>query len=853
MRNGKARAMAASAALLLFAPGAMAVGGAGINFDHETVAMMEAAFLLQDSVESAYAADMREVFSHYVAAEASAAVIFGSKRLDMEALGSTGILGSVDGNRYWRRIRSLVGDRITPMLWRVVKVLARQPHQAFYWASYIHKVATQVEMLCKQFASLVSGSPSWFSGLAFLAVDERYESLFQGDREMVRDILGMLSAAVGTGADALTRDGLGDMAARLVELGYGIASAGVSDCLDGVLSGHPLDAQLRNAAAAVGASLAARLGAIAFDEALKDLEIENTDLARMFTARGLNMSGCETQVAGDGAGMDGTYYTQEWTIFSHDAGSETICEYSPPESPDDIARGEDWYRIPSTAAAYSPTPEEMEAILRNSEVRAGFSRAWVSAMNSSGDGFSYAFGYELRSRAIATGGVVTEWVFACAMTVTRSWDVSEPRGSEMFDSHTMTAESFQARLGATLAWLNSREDGLEYYAVAGEPRPYGIADADRLAGVSSLIIRAHCISSAPMGSSTTQYKCRQCGSEPSDHTRECSMLTSVEDDSLEADGLDARISELEGEIAGLEARIDGMGREIDALWAEWDAASTPAEKALAREGISELSGARDSLYTNVLVPLKESLTDCRAARGELLEGEAVATDDHYRIPAIMADVEAAYGVGWKGPGHWDGFTYVRAATIGSLGDAEVTFRAEVSIARGPKRFLGILIHRAIVQVDWSLDASRDETSVVEVYAIDAARSPEENLAAVNGRLSEIAREWPDCGIETEFVSGDAPVAREEGPSHLLWAGDRVAMAREIERRLTVICAQLTCLERYLHCRVGIVDVLRRYGPRVDDRRGRNLSLAEMAHARWMEAAESRGHPGGWTDGTAPSP
>ena len=43
----------------------------------------------------------------------------------------------------------------------------------------------------------------------------------------------------------------------------------------------------------------------------------------------------------------------------------------------------------------------------------------------------------------------------------------------------------------------------------------------------------------------------------------------------------------------------------------------------------------------------------------------------------------------------------------------ITFKATVSIARKPKYFLGIKIHRAIVQISWELTTEYTDTYVAD--------------------------------------------------------------------------------------------------------------------------------------------
>ena len=82
----------------------------------------------------------------------------------------------------------------------------------------------------------------------------------------------------------------------------------------------------------------------------------------------------------------------------------------------------------------------------------------------------------------------------------------------------------------------------------------------------------------------------------------------------------------------------------------------------------------------------------------------------------------------------------------------ITFKATLSIARKPKYFLGIKIHRAILQITWELTTEYTDTHVADVLTLDPNLSDAEKAKQVNDRIAEIAREYPSCKITTEYAS-----------------------------------------------------------------------------------------------------
>ena len=65
--------------------------------------------------------------------------------------------------------------------------------------------------------------------------------------------------------------------------------------------------------------------------------------------------------------------------------------------------------------------------------------------------------------------------------------------------------------------------------------------------------------------------------------------------------------------------------------------------------------------------------------------------------------------------------------------------------------MGIKIHRAIVQISWTLTTEYSDTQVVAVVNLDPAKTDEEKAAEVNAKLAEIARDYPDCDPTVEYA------------------------------------------------------------------------------------------------------
>ena len=83
---------------------------------------------------------------------------------------------------------------------------------------------------------------------------------------------------------------------------------------------------------------------------------------------------------------------------------------------------------------------------------------------------------------------------------------------------------------------------------------------------------------------------------------------------------------------------------------------------------------------------------------------------------------------------------------------------------------------------------------------------------------------------------------EEEPAgdvyHLLWSSDRLEIAREVDSRITKIYADLVSLEKMMHYKRSIIDVLKDVLPELDTDEGHRLTLVEECHDRWVENARA---------------
>ena len=315
------------------------------------------------------------------------------------------------------------------------------------------------------------------------------------------------------------------------------------------------------------------------------------------------------------------------------------------------------------------------------------------------------------------------------------------------------------------------------------------------------------------------------------------MRSSVTDGSLDTSELESMKAEALAEVDALNAQIISLQQRNAELLRQISEASIE-EAAVLRQ---EYNANKDKIETlqAQLRAAQDRLKDIETALEDAYSGDDVSTDDYHRIPAIMAELQAAFGLVWQGEGSWSGYTFTRKATMSSL-RGNVTFKAKLSIARKPKYFLGIKILRAIVRIDWELTAEYSDTHVAAVVKLDPEMDDREKADIVNAKVSEIARQYPDCTVSVEYMRS-SPVQEDqtEDKWHLLWSSDRLEIAREVDTRLTKIYADLVSLEKMMSYKYGIIDILKDIAPYVNADTGRKMTIVEECRNRWIRNARLR--------------
>ena len=810
-----------------------------VNYDKETVAAMATAFGAEAVAESYYNEQVSAILKHYNAAEVATAGIFASKFLERKALTDLGLWNSSTENYYYKRIYNMVSHKIMPKIWTVAKMMLHSPQTALYWGSYLVKVCDDTKNLCMQFESIVTNSTLTFADIQFLEINRDIAAILKlSDIGGVdwKTMLDDLAKVPGN----FTMDNLTADIDNLYNMGVGLATSGMTNIGDALLQ--------KSAFKEVFDGRVSKVIDIYenYNDLFEQLDkgVGNTllgmiggkdNVAGLFNLADYNLTSWMTDYMNEAKGQ---YYTQRWYIYRRERGSETLCDYNPPTDDNSILKGDHWYRIDTKDPDFYPNSSQREAILQNSENHAGWSRAKVQQMNNWHDGYTYSISYYQSSYIISSKKKgQKQKAYAYHITVTKSWNREETVYEDVFDSYSMDLNTFKVQLQARLSEYNDNEEGYTYYIGSDTRNYYQATDAAKLKGCESVTISVTCSDGVTLGQGTTQYKCRECGKSLNAHSKECAMKTTVTEGSLDLSELDKMQQEADSKVAMLQAQIGQLEAENKELLRKIANASVE-DAAIYRQQYNTNKTQIDKL-NGELATWQQKQQEIAQAKEEAGRDNDVATDDYYRIPAIMNDCKTAYNLTWQDGGTWNGYVFTRKATMPNI-NGIITFKATLTLARKPKYFLGIKIHRAILQIAWELTSEYTNTNVVDVLTLDPNKTEQEKADEVNRRISEIAREYPSCKIITEYAKSDPTAENTDSDiKHLLWSSDRLEIAREVDSRITKIYADLVSLEKMMHYKRSIIDVLKDVMPGIDDNQGRRQTILEECYERWINGSRGR--------------
>ena len=808
-----------------------------VNIDYKTAAAMLAAYNAEGAVELMGDESVRTMLKHYKNAEIATAGIFLTKYMDYKHLRDAGRFSDAQENAYYKRIYRIVSQNIIPKTWDVAKLMVKYPDRAPYWVPFLIKTTEDTKSLCMQFESVVTNNSLSFGSIPFLTVKQDIKEIFDMSRLGGVDwqsTFDDLSAM----ADSITVDDLKMDMEDIAAMGAALASSGginerfFQDSRVGRLfNGAPQTIySLYNTA---GQFMDNMSRATAEGDILGLLGTnDSTALIHLFDVGEYDI---DQFISNYEPNDKNSYYTQRYYIYSRDAGSETLCRYEPPTDDNSVIHGSEWTRFETTDPNFYPNSSQREQALSNSEAYSGWSRSRVNQMNKANDGNQYNIRYYQHAYIISRNGNQRAKSYAYSIMVTKSWNHTEEVYEDVFDSYSMDLDGFLAQMNAKLDYYNKQHEddsGKRYYLGMDSKRYYQATDAAHIKGVSSVIFTVHCTDGQKLGEGATSWK--ENGSQGrslSEASKRFAMETSLSEEDNPVTELDEKLREKQQVIDDLESQIESLEQEKNNISTQLRDLGYDADlMAKFRELESQINTLESQLST-----AKSEYKQIEEIRDEAQNDFAQEEDDVTRIPAIMHQVQAAYHITWEGEGYWSGYEYIRKGKISGM-ESVVTFRAKLSLKRKPSYFLGIRYHRAILQIDWELPTEYSYSDVVDMIELDNSQTDEENAQIINQRLSELAQDYPSCTVDADYRKGQQIDAEEdEGLPHLLWASDRLAIARDIESRLVTIYAKLCMLENYIRTSRSLKSTL--FNTILNDiDHSKRRSIGIEALNRWKESA-----------------
>lgn len=847
-----------------------ALSWSSVNIDKVTAAAMSAAYETQALEEGNTASNINRILDHYHSAGLASAGIFQSMKKLRDARCNPGLFASEE-NYYYQRIFRLVKDGIMPKFITVAGKMLKQPDNAIHWGPYLLKTTTNVENLCKQFEVVVTNGRRSFKDIRFLVLNEDLQKIFDltqlGEVDW-KSLLGKLGE-FGTG---ITQE---EIAEDYKNLGSIIAQAGKA----------AYDSNLESASK-IGRIFKAKPKEIAnlyesfkdhyesFKDAsnIKELlfavvgEGNEDAVDKLFQTSDYNLTGYISSYIKE---LQGQYYTQRWYIFKHDSGTEVKCEYDPSgyEGYGDVRWKEAWHVHASgkKRESYAKIPcyktltpnednEVKDKLFQLTEWNAEKCQEYNQTHPGHQCTILYTRKHEDRKRHYE-GGLLSHsyderYCFnSYKVKVTDIWDIREVIYEETFDSQTMDKTTFIQKMKARLNGLIDENEKfladhptISIEMSSDSPRYYTMADEKKMEGCNSVSFIAQCDDGATFGEGSFNWK--ENGSQGNKLEWPKSKDFAMSNSPMADDGskpLLQKQKEFSDEVNALKLEIKGNDNKMRNLITRINQAKMNKNIPL----VDKLQGEYDAL-SDENAHLKEQL---REAEGKLSQADDALDeyyqdmsdnlDGPYRIPSNMASLASMYQIQWLDEGEWvqgsNAYVFVRH---GYCADARtnVTYTASLKLSRKPTYALGVRIHRAVLSVDFKLTSSSSSENVIEVMKLNMNQTEKLRAEEVNMRLKQWLEDLPNCSVTVKYhyASNQNDEDDDEDGIHLLFAADRLQVARYVEQELTKIFAQLVLIEKVMTQRECILDFLRRQIFDVVSRSGRN-GIAEYALRRWEGA------------------
>lgn len=839
----------------------LALGFHGVNIDAVTASAMTSAYGAEAAQEAMTTESLRKIVEHYRSASVATAGIVLSRKKDRDAMRNPGLFASEE-NYYYKRILNLVQNRIMPKLITVASQMVKQPENAIHWGPYLLKTTENVEQLCKQFELVCTNGKLSFKDVKFLLINDDLRKIFDltqmGANTNWKELLDKLGdIGKGLSKEDIVED-FNNVTSLLAQIGKATVDSNLAEASKIADAFHSSPGEIMK----ICDDFKEKYEAIKDGGSVKDIlmqVIKTADadgVARLFKIDDYNVAGYISNYVKE---LQGEYYTQRWYIVSEESGSEVLCDYKPTSYDDykDSRWNAAWHHYESprdNEQCHTLTATEQQELKEKAASQSGWDQAKVTAYNQQHEGHScgitYTLVHEDRRESYKHGLGSTHHKRHCfhaySVKVVDSWTNRKEEYEETFDSQTMELNTFKKRMEARLrgyqAEVEDKEDSHVTYKLCSDPpRYYMMADERKMEGCNSVSFTATCDGGASLGEGSFNWKENgKQGNSLNEKSKEFAMRGTPDSGDNEVDELLGKRKEYEAQISSLQSQIATNDRKQKELLGQIQQAKLAGNQTKATELQSQydsLSNETASLK-NDLNATQQQLNQLNSAIDEYYKDLAEDFDGPYRIPKNMAELEGMYQIQWTDEGNWvegsDQYIFIRHGYCSSV-KSTVTYSATLKLSQKPKYFLGVRIHRAILSVDFKLSSEFSSDNVVAVMKLDMSKSDQQRADEVNEKLQQLMADMPDCSISIKYnYAGNGEADDDEDTIHLLWASDRLDVAREIDYQLTMIYSQLIIIEKVMQGRETILDFLKHKIWDVVGRASRGR-IAEYALSRWEDA------------------
>ena len=402
---------------------------------------------------------------------------------------------------------------------------------------------------------------------------------------------------------------------------------------------------------------------------------------------------------------------------------------------------------------------------------------------------------------------------------------------------------------------NEIEGQLEYKLGKDEPAYYQEADSKQVKGASNVTFLANCHDGATLAEGSFSWKENgKQGRNLGEKSKDFAMgNTVVYPNGNIGQQIDDVLKRYDDTKSNLQERLKDIDKKIADLIDQKNAAILAGDhkkKVQVQSEIDRLETIRDD-YDGQLKDINDSIKIGNANKEEYWKDQGDDDNTRYRILKNLKELGADYQINWDFPGTWDDYdnseyTYTVKGYCPSI-KSEVTYTANLRVAKAPKYWLGIRIHRAVLSVDYEITTHESSETVVDVMRFDKDEDPQSRADAVNKKVQQLMTDMPGCSISTkyDYMSSNDSITDEDG-IHLLWMSDRIDVAREVEAQLTVIYAQLVLIDKFLTQQESLEKYLKRTLLSIVDRKSRGF-LANYAFSRWRKALMAAEEMQGWSE------